>query len=122
MTASDVIEVLDALAHAGVGACVDGGWGVDALVGRTTRNHYDLDLALDRNDLERARKALEAIGYLQERSVLLGLPIRLAMTDEHGRQLDLHVLEVDEAGNGWQKLSETGRAWTCYWAEHLSWV
>src|SRR5260370_34664348 len=112
MTESDVIEVLDALAHAGVGACVDGGWGVDALVGRTTRNHYDLDLALDRNDLERARKALEALGYLQDRPVLLGLPIGLALTVVLGRHADLPAVAAAYPGNAWQELPEDGGART----------
>jgi lincosamide nucleotidyltransferase A/C/D/E len=44
---ADVLAVLDALAHAGCRAWVGGGWGVDALVGRPTRSHRDLDLAIE---------------------------------------------------------------------------
>ena len=39
MTAADVVEVLEWLEAVGVRAWVDGGWGVDALVGEATRAH-----------------------------------------------------------------------------------
>jgi lincosamide nucleotidyltransferase A/C/D/E len=39
MTAADVIEVLQCLERAGVSVWIDGGWGVDALVGAQTREH-----------------------------------------------------------------------------------
>lgn len=54
MRASDVIMIINALAAAGVDAWLDGGWGVDALVGEQTRPHDDLDLVIAR---ERARMA-----------------------------------------------------------------
>jgi lincosamide nucleotidyltransferase A/C/D/E len=43
--AESVLEVLSALSACRVWAA--GGWGVDALVGHQTRDHRDLDLALD---------------------------------------------------------------------------
>ena len=48
-----------------------------------------------------------------------GLPARLVLRDEMGRQIDIHPLRFDEDGNGWQQLSETARAWGRYPAEHL---
>jgi lincosamide nucleotidyltransferase A/C/D/E len=44
--------VLDALADAGVRSWVGGGWGVAVLVGRQTRQHRDLDLAIDADQLQ----------------------------------------------------------------------
>src|SRR5215472_11808996 len=43
MRSRDVIEVLDALDAVGVPVVIEGGWGVDALLGSTTRDHSDLD-------------------------------------------------------------------------------
>jgi hypothetical protein len=40
----EVVDVLERLDRAGVPVWLDGGWGVDALVGRQTRAHRDLDL------------------------------------------------------------------------------
>jgi lincosamide nucleotidyltransferase A/C/D/E len=39
MRGADVIELYQALAAAGVDIWIDGGWAVDALVGRQTRRH-----------------------------------------------------------------------------------
>jgi hypothetical protein len=47
MSITDVHEVLGALDDAGVPVWVDGGWGVDALVRMQSREHGDLDLAID---------------------------------------------------------------------------
>ena len=47
MSAPTVLEVLGLLATAGVEGWVAGGWGIDALVGRETRRHYDLDIVID---------------------------------------------------------------------------
>jgi lincosamide nucleotidyltransferase A/C/D/E len=44
MTAADVVEILGWLGAASVDVWLDGGWGVDALVGEQTREHKDLDL------------------------------------------------------------------------------
>ncbi len=46
ISADDVVDVLDRLAAARIDAAVAGGWAVDALVGRVTREHGDLDLAV----------------------------------------------------------------------------
>jgi lincosamide nucleotidyltransferase A/C/D/E len=119
VTGADVLEVLEALRGAGVEVWLDGGWGVDALAGRETRAHSDVDLALDRDRLAAAREALEAAGFEHASTAKPGLPARLVMIDLEGREVDLHPLVFDTEGNGWQQLSDSGRAWGCYPAEHL---
>ena len=65
MGEAEVGRVLDALDAAGVRAWVEGGWGIDALVGRSTREHDDLDLAVDAGagGFDAAVAALETLGY-----------------------------------------------------------
>jgi lincosamide nucleotidyltransferase A/C/D/E len=46
MTAEDVIELYTGLDDVGVEVWIDGGWGVDALLGEQTRPHADLSSAL----------------------------------------------------------------------------
>ena len=111
MTANEVLEVLGWLETAGIEVWVDGGWGVDALLGEETRPHSDLDLALDRDELERARQALEERGFEPDTSSKPGLPARLVMRDARGREVDFHPLIFDHSGDGWQQLSQSGRAW-----------
>ena len=63
MLADDVALVVTALAEAGVAAWLDGGWGVDALLGEQTREHDDLDLVMALADAAAALEALASVGY-----------------------------------------------------------
>ncbi|MFD7732682.1 nucleotidyltransferase domain-containing protein [Kitasatospora phosalacinea] len=95
---SDVLDVLDLIESAGATAWVDGGWGVDALIGETTRTHADLDLVVLSDQLDVVRGVLAGAGFtevLRDR-----LPTALAVTDGAGREIDLHpvVGSVREGG------------------------
>ena len=114
-----VAQIIDLLEQAGVFPWVDGGWGVDALVGHQTRPHSDLDLAIDREDLSTARAVLEGMGLRHDPTAEPGLPARLVMADGE-RQVDLHPLRFDEVGDGWQQLSSSGEEWGRYPASDLS--
>ncbi|HVA02345.1 MAG TPA: hypothetical protein VMU64_01250 [Acidimicrobiales bacterium] len=65
MKATDVLGVLGALEAQEVPHYVAGGWGVDALLGRQSRSHDDLDVAIDdyENEAKRAIDALEPLGF-----------------------------------------------------------
>jgi lincosamide nucleotidyltransferase A/C/D/E len=99
MSASDVSAVLDTLTAAGARVWVGGGWGVDALVGRQTRPHRDLDLAVDSTAVEAVLHALARLGYAVETD---GRPVRVEVAAPGGRWVDLHPVVFDEAGNGAQ--------------------
>jgi lincosamide nucleotidyltransferase A/C/D/E len=97
MRERNVIEALDALSAAGVSAWVAGGWGVDALEGRGTRAHRDLDLVIDRADERHALAALAERGYCNpEVSVVEGalLPRRILVHTAAGRAIDVHPVEL----------------------------
>jgi lincosamide nucleotidyltransferase A/C/D/E len=99
--------VLDVLQ--GLRFWIDGGWGVDALVGRQTREHDDLDAAIDRADLAEAVRQLEALGFAHRPEIEPGLPARFVLCDDRCRQIDLHPLTFDGNGDGWQELPDAGR-------------
>lgn len=115
-----VIEIVSALEQEGVSVWLDGGWGVDALVGQQTRQHADLDLAVDRRELERTQHTLQGLDFRIDPSAEPGLPARVVMNDQYGREVDLHPLVFDETGNGWQQLDDSGRAWGRYPADDLT--
>ena len=119
MTSEDVASVLDALERAGVAVWIDGGWGVDALVGRQTRPHSDLDLAIDRRDLPSMKRIFEELGFRHDADVEPGLPARFVVKDDLERQVDVHPLRFDDDGNGWQQLSDTEDEWGLYPAAGL---
>jgi lincosamide nucleotidyltransferase A/C/D/E len=102
MDLSDVQEILGALSAAGVRPWLAGGWGVDALVGKQTRRHKDLDLVLERADLAAAVSALAALGFSPlpenypgaERHVPGSiLPDRELVQDAAARTVDLHPVD-----------------------------
>ncbi len=118
--ASDVLVVLDQLGRAGLVVWLDGGWGVDALLGRHSRPHRDLDLVIARDDCGVAQAALAGVGFHHDLTAVPGLPARLVLVDASGRRVDLHPVVFDRHGNGWQELG--GGAWGAYPAEGLAGV
>lgn len=112
-----VLEVLDRLAEPGITVWIDGGWGIDALIGAQTRTHRDLDLVIAEDECAPARAALEELGYAHDPSAEPGLPARLVLRDREGHEVDFHVVVMDERGNGWQPLGEG--AWGGYPAAGL---
>ena len=113
----DVGEILDRLAVCGIEVWVDGGWGVDALLGEQTRVHDDLDLVIARCDCPAAQDALEPLGFEHAADIEPGLPARFALRDPSDRRVDFHPVVFDESGNGWQELPDG--SWGLYSAEGL---
>jgi lincosamide nucleotidyltransferase A/C/D/E len=97
--ADDVIMVLDMLDEAGIRHWVGGGWGVAALTGRQTREHRDLDLAVDAEDLERCWPVLGQLGYTAETD---WLPVRMELRASGARWVDVHPVHFDADGHGRQ--------------------
>jgi hypothetical protein len=63
MRSDHVLAVLAELEAAGVAAWIDGGWGIDALLGRQTRPHDDLDLVVAADAVPACRMVLAAGGF-----------------------------------------------------------
>ena len=103
MKATTVLDLLDLLASAGVDVWLDGGWGVEALLGRITRTHNDLDLVLALDDLARAVEVLVASGYSVTEEEL-GRAVR---EQAEGGRVDLHPMTFDAQGNGIQVQTPT---------------
>lgn len=97
MTADEVLGVLAALSARGVTAWIDGGWGVDALVGEQTRSHSDLDLVVRADAVDIVRNLLVEDGFHVLRD---SLPTAIAFEHADGRQVDLHPIEPTSDGGG----------------------
>ncbi len=107
MDAHDVIDLLTALDDEGVAYWLDGGWGVDCLLGEQTRAHSDLDLVVPRADLPRVTTVLVARGYSAIRD---WLPTSGVFRDAGGREVDLHPVDRTPDGGGDQVLQD-GTTW-----------
>jgi lincosamide nucleotidyltransferase A/C/D/E len=97
-TAEAVIEIIDALEAAGVRPGITGGWGIDALLGRETRPHSDVDLGIADVDVSTAIEALNALGLRIERDERPG---RVELAGP-GRRVDLHPIHWEGDGSGRQ--------------------
>lgn len=86
----DVVEVLAALDAGAIDAWLDGGWAVDALVGRRTRHHADLDLAVPAPLFAAAIASLAARGFVPVRH---DGPHNVVLLDDRGRLVDLHAFD-----------------------------
>ena len=97
ITADDVCEIVRSLETASIRVWLDGGWGVDALVGEHTRPHNDLDIVIRESDVSRMRRVLECGGFREKPG---GTPWNFVLVDERSREVDVHTVRFDEAGNG----------------------
>src|ERR1700736_3930072 len=91
MTPVDVIDLYTSIENLGVKIWVDGGWGVDALLGEQTRPHKDLDIAIQQKDIPMLHEFLQARGF---RDVTRDdtTTWNFVLGDESGREVDVHVI------------------------------
>lgn len=99
MTSRDVIDLYESLEGLGVEIWIDGGWGVDALLGEQSRSHSDLDIAIKQRDLPKFRELMQERGY-KDIKVEIAREWNFVLGDEHGREVDVHVIVLDAQGNG----------------------
>ena len=100
MRAEEVVELLDALRDAGLSMWLDGGWGVDALLGEQTRDHEDVDIVVELERLDDLVAALVPLGLSLADDFL---PTRAVFRSADGRQVDVHPVTFDADRTGWQR-------------------
>ena len=68
MTAEQVLTVMTRLIESGSEAWLDGGWGVDALLGKQTRDHHDLDLVVELTQIDAIEEMLKELGTRERKT------------------------------------------------------
>jgi lincosamide nucleotidyltransferase A/C/D/E len=97
MSGDAVVELMQLFEQHGIEVFVDGGWGIDALLGEQTRSHADVDIALQHKDVPKLRLLLEACGYKD-------VPrddtrdCNFVMGDDQGHEVDVHSYTFDAHG------------------------
>ena len=111
MSAESVVEILTLLERASVRYWVDGGWGVDALVGEQSRAHDDLDLVVPWEDLDRLHSAMRSQGFVMFQdempcSFVLGKPgpscgkvEQSSLVWKNALRVDVHPVKEDSEGD-----------------------
>ena len=97
MTAEMVHWFLDLFDELGITVWIDGGWGVDALLGKCTREHQDLDIMISWEDSAILTETLFKRGFVdihtddhKDRNFVMG-------HRSHG-MIDFHVIDRTEDG------------------------
>jgi lincosamide nucleotidyltransferase A/C/D/E len=103
MKRADVVGLLKAFESADVAVWIDGGSGVDALVGDQLRPHDDLDIVVGLTDVPAVRHVLRDCGYTFQES---DAPLSFMMVDRDGRQVDVHPVAFDVRGNGLYQMAD----------------
>ena len=96
MTRQDVVRIYHLLSAHGIRVWVDGGFCVDALVGRATREHGDFDIAVERGDADRLCAVLADDGFSRlprEDSSAWSFVL-----SDGRRNVDVHVFAYDASG------------------------
>ncbi len=105
MSVVEVFSVLDALTGVGCSAWMEGGWGVDALVGRQTRPHRDLDIDVDGAREGLVLRVLGGLGYRVETD---WRPNRVELVAAGRGWVDVHPLRVHADGSARQAALDGG--------------
>src|SRR3972149_4801572 len=97
MPASTVIELLRMLDVEAIVVWLDGGWGVDALLGHQSRKHRDVDVIVREADVP---KALQILGRRSLSFKEGSVPNSFVLADGAGLEVDVHAVVFDQGGNG----------------------
>jgi lincosamide nucleotidyltransferase A/C/D/E len=98
MSGDVAVYLLQLFAQHDITVVVDGGWGVDALLGKQTRPHNDLDIALAQTDTPQLRALLATHGY-QDVWRADSWECNFVLGDSLGHEVDVHSYLYDAQGN-----------------------
>jgi lincosamide nucleotidyltransferase A/C/D/E len=107
MTSEAVVAFLGLMEASSIEVCLDGGWGIDALLGEQTREHGDLDIILRVEDVPRLVAVSQAAGYVRRPG---GTDTNFVLKTPSGHEVDVHAIAFDERGFGVFALPD-GRKW-----------
>lgn len=98
MKANEVLRLYNLFLENDIQIWIDGGWGIDALLARQTREHNDLDIAVDRKDSKKLKEILISIGYSRKVDRPDSSEYQYVLADSKNNQIDIHVFEFDKNG------------------------
>lgn len=109
VTSEDVINIYKRFTDQGIRIWLTGGWGIDALLGKQTRQHKDLDVLMLVDDVAPMQERLAREGYQLKELWSENLwtvdtkggktDTAFVLRDPEGRELDVHAMRLDDQGN-----------------------
>lgn len=104
-TKEDLMTIINLLEDSNIKYWIDGGWGVDILAGKQTRNHRDIDVDFDAQHTEELLKILLKYGYEVDTD---WKPVRIELYSKKYGYLDIHPFILNEDGTSKQADLEGG--------------
>lgn len=118
VNAKEAKELYRLLSDNGIQIWLTGGWGIDALLGKETRPHKDLDAILLLDDMVRMNEILSAAGFVlkelwsENKWAFDGqgnkTATALVFQNGEGHEFDAHAIRLDDQGNGVPAWNEAG--------------
>lgn len=94
---TDVKQILQFAIDAEIKVFLDGGWGVDALLGYQSRTHNDIDIFVEKNDYQNFIEIMKANGFYEIKMEYTTLN-HTVWEDLKNRIIDLHCFEYTDEG------------------------
>ena len=95
VSVTDVKQILQLAMEAEIKVFLDGGWGVDALIGYETRTHNDIDIFVEKNDYHKFIQIIKDNGFY-EIKMEYTTTSHTVWEDENKRIIDLHCFEYTD--------------------------
>jgi len=95
MTEKIAVDLLKAAESLGITVWIGGGFGVDALIGKETRPHDDIDVYIDIKNADSFINMLKTKGYNEVEMEYTTLS-HMVWQDSKGHIVDLHLMEFKE--------------------------
>jgi len=102
---ADLLHVLSLLDSLNMKYWIDGGWGVDILLGKQSREHRDIDVDFDGLFTEALLAMLEKAGYVVTTD---WRPSRIELHSPVYGYIDIHPLVLEESGKARQDTPDGG--------------
>ena len=87
---ADARQIIRLAADAEIKIFLDGGWGVDALIGYETRRHNDIDIFVEKKDYDKFIQIIKNNGFY-EIKMEYTTPSHTVWEDLKKRIIDLHI-------------------------------
>ena len=95
VSVTDVKQILRLAMEAEIKVFLDGGWGVDALIGYETRIHNDIDIFVEKKDYHKFIQIIKDNGFY-EIKMEYTTTSHTVWEDENKRIIDLHCFEYTD--------------------------
>lgn len=93
----DIISFIRVCEENSIDVCLDGGWGVDALIGHQTRQHEDIDVVVNKENAVELKEILFVEGYHEIIRHDSG-PLNYVLQDDKGHQIEVCTYFKDADG------------------------